>query len=93
MNSKALAWILLSAVGLGIAHAREYYVSPAGDDASPGTQTQPWRTIKKVNATDFAPDDCMRFQGGETFAGTVLLDQNDNRHSGIDRSGVVVHEL
>lgn len=77
MTSRVLLSILLSIVVAGAGCARDYYVSPAGDDSNPGTQARPWRRIAKVNATDFARGDCVRFQSGAKFAGTIVLDHND----------------
>jgi hypothetical protein len=79
MRSRAFAAILLWVASAGIACARDYYVSSAGDDANPGTQTQPWRSIAKVNGIDFEPGDRVHFQGGERFPGTITLDGSDSR--------------
>lgn len=53
--------------------ARNYYVSPTGNDANPGTITQPWRTISRVNAFDvsphFQPGDNIYFEGSKSFSG------------------------
>lgn len=70
--------MVLCVVSGGCAHARDYHVSPDGDDANPGTAAKPWRTIDKVNGTDFGPGDRLLFEGGKTFAGTVLLDKKDS---------------
>jgi hypothetical protein len=69
------------------AFARNYYVSTAGDDTNPGTETEPWKSIEKVNATDFEPGDKILFEGGKTFSGTITLDEND---SGIKDSKLIV---
>jgi len=45
-----------------------YYVSTQGNDANNGTsETTPWQTISKVNATKFQPGDSILFKGGETW--------------------------
>jgi len=59
-------------------YARKYYVSVEGNDSNPGTQNQPWRSITKINGTDFKPGDNVLFEGGKTFAGTINLDENDS---------------
>jgi parallel beta-helix repeat protein len=46
--------VLLGAMVLGHSPSRsaagvEYYVSPSGNDSSPGTMAQPWRTLAKAN--------------------------------------------
>ncbi len=79
MKSRTLALILLWIAGPAVACAKDYYVSPAGEDWNPGTKARPWRSIEKVNITDFNPGDSIRFQGGERFPGTILLDQADDR--------------
>jgi hypothetical protein len=38
---------------------------------------RPWRSIAKVNDTDFKPGDTVLFEAGKTFAGTINLDNND----------------
>jgi hypothetical protein len=58
--------------------AKDYYVSPAGDDANPATQTQPWKTIEKVNETRFKFGDRILFEAGKNFTGTINLDRNDS---------------
>jgi hypothetical protein len=67
--------------------ARDYYVSPGGDDAADGTQAGPWRSIARVNAQAFQPGDRILFEGGEAFAGTLELKEAD---SGVPGSEVVV---
>jgi len=71
-------WVLAPASVL----ARHYHVSPSGDDSNPGTRARPWRSIEKVNASDFKPGDCVSFQAGQRFAGTIELDRNDTGTSG-----------
>lgn len=42
-----------------------YYVDAVnGDDSNPGTQSQPWKTISKVNNTVFEPGDHIHFKRG-----------------------------
>jgi hypothetical protein len=69
-----LAWTLVTTGGW----ARDYYISLAGDDSSPGTQDKPWRSVARVNATRLQPGDRVHFQGGQRFAGTLELDQDDS---------------
>src|SRR5262249_28766555 len=40
-----------------------YYVSPAGNDANPGTQASPWRTIGKANSS-LRPGDRVLIRAG-----------------------------
>jgi len=62
---------------LSAVHAKDYYVSPTGNDSNSGTRAQPWRTIAKVNGTDFGPGDSILFEGGKAFGGTIELDEKD----------------
>lgn len=34
-----------------------YYVAATGNDENEGTPERPWKTIKKINATDLTPGD------------------------------------
>ncbi len=62
--------------------ATSYYLNASGNDASPGTSAQPWRTLARVqtglNSGDFQPGDQILFARGESFTGTLTFDQNDN---------------
>jgi hypothetical protein len=82
----SLCAVVLSVFGVD-AFARDYYISVGGDDANPGTQAQPWHSIDKVNTTDFDPGDCILFEGGETFGGTIRFDKDD---SGTSEQKIVV---
>lgn len=63
---------------------RTFYVSSSsGDDANPGTLSQPWKTIAKVNATTFAAGDHILFKNGDTFTGTLVADNDGNSTSRI----------
>jgi len=45
-----------------------YYVDATlGDDSNPGTQSQPWKTISKVNSSSFNPGDKIYFKRGEVW--------------------------
>ncbi len=72
-----LCCLTICAVVTNAACARDYYVSPAGNDTNPGTDARPWQTIARVNDADLEPGDQVLFQGGQTFAGTITLDAND----------------
>lgn len=76
--SYVLCSLLICALTGTCVGAKDYYVSPAGDDSNPGTQAQPWQSIAKVNGTNFKPGDHVLFEGGKTFAGTITLDETDS---------------
>lgn len=57
-----------------LARAVTYYVSSQGDDAQAGTSVATaWRSISKVNSVTFQPGDRVLFEGGQTFAGCIIL--------------------
>ena len=52
----------------------DYYVSLLGDDSNSGlSEAQPWRSIKRVNATHLFPGDSVWFKADETFVGNLRL--------------------
>jgi hypothetical protein len=55
-----------------------FYVSPSGNDKNPGTISQPWKTIAKINILKLNPGDTVLFEGGATFTGTIILDSLDS---------------
>ena len=67
------------------ANATNYYVSNSGDDSNPGTsESSPWQTISKVNASTFSPGDKILFQRGDTFYGSLTI-----RNSGSSGNPIV----
>ncbi len=76
MKSRTPVLALLCMVGAGFAHGRDCYVSSTGNDANPGAQARPWRTVAKVNSVDSEARDCVYFQGGQRFPGTITLDRS-----------------
>jgi parallel beta-helix repeat protein len=59
----ALVWLGLCLAG-GIASAAEYYVSPDGDDANPGTKQRPFKR-PEFASTKLTPGDTLWFRAGE----------------------------
>ncbi|HHY54286.1 MAG TPA: DUF1565 domain-containing protein, partial [Chloroflexi bacterium] len=55
----------------GLAAGAVYYVAPTGNDANPGTEAQPWRTIQKA-ANSVNPGDTVFIRGG-AYNEVVLL--------------------
>jgi hypothetical protein len=64
--------VLAAAALAGRANAAVYYVNAAGDDAAPGTQAQPWRTLARVNSQQLKPGDVVLLAGGQTFEGPLV---------------------
>ncbi|KPL10729.1 MAG: hypothetical protein AMS26_21170, partial [Bacteroides sp. SM23_62] len=59
-----------------------YYISPDGDDNNSGkSQAKAWKTIRKVNETDFSPGSSILFEGDEEFIGTIELTAEDAGNS------------
>ena len=55
-----------------------YYISSTGNDGQDGkTLATAWRTIKKVNATEFNPGDSILFEGNKIFMGNLQFDAHD----------------
>ena len=50
-----------------------YYVSQTGDDENPGTESEPFESISKVNSLRLKPGQKLHFKGGEIFEGTLIL--------------------
>lgn len=60
-----------------------YYVSPDGDDAATGrTKKTAWRTVERINTTNFKAGDAILFEGGRIFEGTLRFNENDSGRSG-----------
>ena len=51
---------------------RTFYVSSGGNDGAPGSQSQPWKTVGKVNSAALRPGDAILFEGGATFGDAQL---------------------
>ena len=63
---------------LGGACSNVYYISPDGDDNNSGkSNSKAWKTIQKVNETDFEPGSSILFEGGKEFDGTIQLSEAD----------------
>ena len=61
----------------------DYYISPDGDNENSGkSAAQAWKTIQKVNETDFAPGSSILFEGGKEFEGTIQLSEADAGSAG-----------
>jgi len=64
-----------------------YYVSPSGNDNDAGTSpSTAWKTIGKVNTVTFSAGDSILFEGGETFSGQLVF----NDEAGTSTSPITV---
>ncbi len=60
-----------------------YYVDFSnGNDTNPGTETQPWKTIAKVNGFSFSPGDHIKFKRNETWNEYLYASSSGNASSG-----------
>ncbi|GEM_PF-83413 len=82
MTRRGLLLLLCSLLLQSDTRARDYYISAMGSDSNPGTRSEPWRSIGKVNGSSFAPGDHIHFEGGRRFAGTMELDRADSGKPG-----------
>src|SRR5262245_38056674 len=55
--------LLLSLCASG-AHARDFFVSPTGDDTNPGTESRPFLTVRAGIAAGSQPGDTIWLRGG-----------------------------
>ena len=77
--------LLLLVATLAGACSNVYYISPDGDDENSGkSRAKAWKTIQKVNDTDFAPGSSILFEGGKEFEGTIRLSRADAGAAGIE---------
>jgi hypothetical protein len=54
-------------IGASVARAETYHVAVSGDDANPGTEALPWRTIAKANAAALKPGDRVLLRKGDVW--------------------------
>ncbi|MGW5780357.1 right-handed parallel beta-helix repeat-containing protein [Streptomyces sp. NPDC003863] len=55
-----------------------FYVSRDGDDENDGmSPAAAWRTLDHANTVRFQPGDRLRLKGGERFAGSITLDEDE----------------
>lgn len=58
----------------GPAGGRVYHLSPTGDDAADGrSPATAWRSTARANRAVLGPGDQLRFEGGATFGGPLLI--------------------
>ncbi len=59
----------LCVVSLAGLAAQDYHVSASGNNTGPGTLSQPWQTITRVNQAALNPGDRVLFAGSQIFTG------------------------
>ena len=50
---------------------KAFHVSPSGNDANPGTQAKPWRTIARAMRQTYSAGDQLLFERGGEYFGTI----------------------
>ena len=61
----------------------DYYVNLLGDDSNSGlSETQPWRSIERVNAAQLLPGDSVWFKADQTFVGNLCVADIRRRDKG-----------
>ncbi|MBN1672293.1 MAG: DUF1565 domain-containing protein [Kiritimatiellae bacterium] len=81
-----LTFAMLAAACCGVAMsagAATYFVVPGGNDADPGTESQPWRTLQKA-ADSVQPGDTVRIRAGDYPVGKSW----DVRRAGTDTAPI-----
>jgi hypothetical protein len=68
-----------------------YYVASNGNDANPGTQSQPWLTLAKVTAQSFFSNTTVYLRGGDTFTGPLTLPGSQRNAWSADQVHVIWH--
>ena len=59
-------------------HSVTYYLSQNGNDNNDGRKKNAaWKSIKKINETEFNPGDSILFEGTQTFQGNIVFDEYD----------------
>jgi hypothetical protein len=78
--------ILFSCSGKSSSDGNRYYLSTNGNDNNSGrTLAAAWLTIDKLNSIDLNPGDKVLFEAGQTFPGTIRL---NNRDSGLSNQRI-----
>jgi hypothetical protein len=74
MKTRSLALAALSCLYLTTPlSATNYYVDPNGNDLNPGTASQPWKTVARVNAGPLLRGDTVYFARGGTWRETLAI--------------------
>jgi len=76
-NLVAIVVALFSGFAFQEVEARNYFVATHGKNTNPGTWSQPFRSIWKINALDLNPGDKVYIEGGKEFPGSIRLDALD----------------
>jgi Right handed beta helix region len=85
--------IIISSSGLNSAKAvpvlfpRAYYINISGNDKNTGDKNHPFKTIAMINSIELHAGDSVLFEGGQTFRGTVFI---NNKESGIAGKPLII---
>jgi hypothetical protein len=85
ITALTLLWLVSGVLPLA---AIDYFVCKEGNDDATGTSTNAaWRTIDRVNRSQFKPGDRVRFKAGTSFEGNLLISAED---AGTSNAPVVI---
>ncbi|GAB4024867.1 hypothetical protein GCM10028773_48790 [Spirosoma koreense] len=87
---RGLLCVLLSIVGQGVWAQTNYFVASNGNDNNDGrSSANPFQTLAKVNSLSLRPGDVIQFRRGDTFRGTLVINQSGTSGApiGIDAYG------
>jgi len=95
LGAFALVAVLCGNASVSIsAEAGAYFVSTSGDDGNSGTSAdRPWRTLGKVNATQFKPGDKVLFKRGDVWTKSNGGGQLSVNASGASDSSRIVYGI
>ncbi|MFC1503800.1 carbohydrate binding domain-containing protein [Spirochaetota bacterium] len=80
-------FVVISILTLSVIYPADYYISSSGSDNNPGTLSNPWKTVNKVNSINFKAGDRIYFRGGQTFTGGLVFRSTD---TGTEASPILV---
>jgi hypothetical protein len=80
----------LSSIAQQTKGPKAYYVSLAGNDADPGTQARPFKSLARVNRIQLRAGDFVYLKSGEVFKGSIVIDSADR---GTKRHPVIITSL
>jgi parallel beta-helix repeat protein len=64
-----------------ITNANSYYVSTSGNDSNHGkSPSNPWKSLEKINNTEFKPGDKIFFKRGDSWNGTLTLNISGHKN-------------
>ncbi len=93
-NVKTLVMLTILVIA-NPAQAAEFYVSPTGDDANPGTASEPWASIQRMNGIIENNVIVGKLEPGDTLnvADGVYVENVEPKISGTDQAPITVRAI